>query len=311
MRIIYSSGGLGNQIMQYVFKRYREFNSGVEFLVDDTHFCFQENESKLQINKVFPNAKIKWLSDELESDVFENIAQFCVDSNDEVRLPNIFLANGIDMGVIAEENLELNQNYQFEGNYLEVNSQKLYKSQLGFISLKNGSTVDENTDNICFMGTWHDLNFGLSIQDVVLSELAFPEITDEKNLQYKDDITTKDCTIGVHVRRGDFVSSNKAKSVEEYAKIIRSVRFDLVKQGQTPAFYIFSDDLDWCKANQDNFKFGVDDHVVFIEGNNSVDTSYIDMQLMSYCDTLISLKSSSFAMASKLLSHKDITLHQF
>lgn len=311
MRILYLSGGLGSQIMQYIFKRYREFNSHTTFLIDDTHFYFPQNQEKLQINKIFPNLEFKTIKDELESDVFDSIVEMCCSSNDEVRLPNIFLANGLDISVIAEIKVDINKNYQYDGPYVEVNSKQLYTNQFGFISLANGSSIKDDDGKICFMGNWHNPEFGLAIKDVVLNELKFPELKDDKNIQYKDDISSQNYAVGVHVRRGDFVELNLAKSIEEYSKTIRKVRFDLIKQNKTPSFFIFSDDLEWCKQNKDKFKFGLDDHVVFVEGNNTVDTSYLDMQLMTYCNALISLKDSAFALSAMVLSHNDITLHQF
>ena len=63
---------------------------------------------------------------------------------------------------------------------------------------------------------------------------------------------------------------------------------------------VFSDDIEWCKENQDKMgldKFG---NTIFIEGNIE-GKNYIDLQLMSMCEGAI-LSKSAFSYLAALLN---------
>lgn len=78
------------------------------------------------------------------------------------------------------------------------------------------------------------------------------------------------------------------------------------EQSPKPAFYVFSDDVSWCKENINKLGFSDQDNVVFIEGNEPSPRNYIDMQLMTYCDYLIHDNLSSFCLAASIISEKEI-----
>lgn len=306
MRILHLSGGLGNQIMGYIFKRYREIYSGEQVLIDDSYFNISSKYNGFELDKIFPNIKLNMLKDNLDKEAWDDILNLCVESNDQVRVPDIFLANGIDICIISDEK---NSKYNFDGDLFEIHPEQLFDKPIGFVSFNSGAKVTEDTENICFMGHWNIDKFGLNIKKQIQKELAFPPLFKKENIDYKDDILSQKHSVGIHIRRGDFVQLNLNDSIEALAKSIRKVRFNLIKQNLSPAFFIFSDDLSWCKDNIDKLKLGSDDYIVFIEGNDVAWHNYIDLHLMTFCDSLISNKHSSFALAAKLISDKDISLH--
>lgn len=89
-------------------------------------------------------------------------------------------------------------------------------------------------------------------------------------------------------------------------------------RGGRPVYFIFSDDILWCKRNRHSLGFDlVKDRVVFV-AKNKKEKAYIDMQLLSMCKTLI-LCQSSFSFLAYLLNenadkyvvhHKEIVQEQ-
>lgn len=65
-------------------------------------------------------------------------------------------------------------------------------------------------------------------------------------------------------------------------------------------FFIFSDDIEWCKNNRSELGFDLPRKVVYVEGNSGAQ-SYRDLQLMSFCKGMI-LSKSAFCYLALLLS---------
>ena len=87
-------------------------------------------------------------------------------------------------------------------------------------------------------------------------------------------------TISLHVRRGDYITSNgyhPVQSIEYYQKAIEKI-------GKYDYIFVFSDDIQWCK---DNLKFN---NMIFMDGFTDVE----DLYLMSMCKHNI-IANSSFS----------------
>ena len=97
-------------------------------------------------------------------------------------------------------------------------------------------------------------------------------------------------SVSLHVRRGDYVSNAKISefhglcSKEYYEAAVKLVRSKV----RDPRFFVFSDDLDWCRRNLE-----LGDEAVFVDVNRG-DDSYNDMWLMSLCNHHI-IANSTFS----------------
>ncbi len=94
-------------------------------------------------------------------------------------------------------------------------------------------------------------------------------------------------SVSVHVRRGDYMAKGYASffgTVEPsyYTKAIQNI----VAQVEQPRFFVFSDQVSWCKAN-----LNLPGNTVFVEHNTGED-SYKDLILMSKCRHNIMANSS-------------------
>jgi len=67
-------------------------------------------------------------------------------------------------------------------------------------------------------------------------------------------------------------------------------------------YFVFSDDIDWCKTNAEELGFGfANGRVVYVEGNVK-GRNYVDIQLMSLCHWMI-ISKSAFSYLAALLNH--------
>lgn len=104
------------------------------------------------------------------------------------------------------------------------------------------------------------------------------------------DYDFSDHTCSIHVRRGDYLrlsESHPVLTMDYYDEAMRLVG------GSIEQYYIFSDDLQWCK---DNFK---GKNCVFVD-----EKDYISLFLMSRCAHHI-IANSSFSWWGAWLGHKD------
>ncbi len=97
--------------------------------------------------------------------------------------------------------------------------------------------------------------------------------------KYGDSFHGETCSI--HIRRGDYVNNGYYADIEALGYYARAISYLKSKKDITN-FFIFSDDIEWCKANfgGDNFKY--------IEGNSDIE----DLFLMASCAHNIGANSS-------------------
>lgn len=106
-----------------------------------------------------------------------------------------------------------------------------------------------------------------------------------KNIIFK---MQKSNSVCIHIRRGDFLSKQYSNmlaniaTLEYYQKAIAYIE----KEIQNPSFFVFSDDIEWCKKN-------LSIKASFIDWNIGKD-SYIDMFLMTHAKANI-IANSTFS----------------
>ena len=151
--------------------------------------------------------------------------------------------------------------------------------------------------DIYLEGYWPEERYFIEIEKTVRKEFCFPELTDQPNKDILYEINNT-CSIGVHVRRGDYQSHKNtfsmcpAKYYREASSIIKEKKINL-------HFFIFSDDIKWCKSNL-NFE----DTTTFVCVNSEKD-SYKDMMLMSNCKHQIIANSTFSWWAAWLNANPD------
>lgn len=148
-------------------------------------------------------------------------------------------------------------------------------------------------------GYWQSEKYFIGISDIIRKEFSLRYPISQKNLQYAEKINSS-MAVAIHVRRGDYVSNSHTlsvhgvSSVNYYKKAISLIRDQIAN----PEFFVFSDDIAWCKLNLPKLE-----SCSFIEGN-SVYQSQEELHLMQLCKHHI-IANSTFSWWGAWLSSGD------
>ena len=131
------------------------------------------------------------------------------------------------------------------------------------------------TDNTYIRGFWESEKFFADIKDLIREKFQFSAECFNPELLQK----VQSCnSVALHVRRGDKTSwNNFTERTYYYLQNALPKIFTLV---ENPHFFVFSDDIDWCKENLPQIH---EANYTFIEGQ----TPPQDMALMTICKNVI------------------------
>jgi hypothetical protein len=145
-------------------------------------------------------------------------------------------------------------------------------------------------------GFWQSPLYHEGIEAEIDAAFAFPRGADPRGDALLGDAAGRSL-IGVHVRRGDYMSSEALYGVcgEDYYR--RAIEV-LLEGAANPLVLFFSDDLDWCERTLSS---GLEP--VFVDWNKGED-SWKDMLMMTRCDRL-AIANSSFSWWGARLGRAD------
>ena len=136
------------------------------------------------------------------------------------------------------------------------------------------------------IGYWQSERYFAAIADTIRREVRVNAAPEGANARLLDEIAAGDA-VAIHVRRGDYVSNPAATAyhglcgLDYYQGAIRRLAGTVPQ----PHFFVFSDDLDWVRANLDT------GHPTTWVGHNT-DTPWEDLRLMAACRHFIVANSS-------------------
>lgn len=282
MKIQFLNGGLANQIFQYIFVRFAELYHPVEaWYFDDSFFFVNHMHNGYELEKVF-GIKANLLSNYFDPDVWKEII---ARKKEGVSLPQTILDMGMPI-VMLTETLNYKRHNPFNGQVSLIRANQFCPE-----------IITQQEDNTYYHGYWINKNWLGQYKQEILSELTFPQLTDENNLRYADMINNC-CSVGIHVRRGDFIELGWDLSAEYYRENCEKV----LENHPEAKFFIFTDDLAWCKENAEISGFNLSADTTYITGNTN-GKNYIDLQLLSMCRGII-MSNSSFCYLAALLSNQ-------
>lgn len=149
-------------------------------------------------------------------------------------------------------------------------------------------------ESIYYHGYWINCHWYLNVRDSIVSDLCFPE-PDEYN-RHLCLAMEKGISIGVHVRRGDFVSLGWTTATSFYHEAVTRMK-SVFEQAH---FFVFSDEPQWCREHAQELGFSPEDTVSFPDQNTGA-KSFWDMYHMTRCSHLI-ISNSSFSYLAALLN---------
>ena len=127
-------------------------------------------------------------------------------------------------------------------------------------------------DNIYLWGYFGSEKFFKSVKKIIQKEFSLKDENKQKIKPLLEKISREN-SVSLHVRRGDVLTLKDAYilPLDFYKNAVDVIK----KKTKNPKFYIFSDDLEWCRKNFEDFGVPME----FVEGNEG----YEDLELMKSC----------------------------
>lgn len=236
MVIVKIWGGLGNQLFQYSFGKYlsAKLNTPVKYDIQVTNSLSSFVQRDLALSHF---------------DVHIDIATEA-EVNEKKYFRNIHLAR-------LERKLAQQFPFLFRQHIVEHNA----PGPAGSMHFN---------DNCYYEGYWQSYNYLTPVESELRKELTIKQSPGQQVAGLLAAIHGSP-SAGIHVRRSDYLTHQHfiTCDMQYYEKAIQHL------QQISPGikFYIFSDDMPWCKENFTGVEF------VFVEGNRH----YEDMYLMANC----------------------------
>lgn len=135
------------------------------------------------------------------------------------------------------------------------------------LALKNGVTLK---------GYFQSEKYFKDIEPVIREEFRFRHVYDENDADYVYQQIRDKNSVGIHVRRGDYIGSRIHFDLSDSDYYSNSIKY-MKENLSNPIFFIFSDDIEWCRNNLSSPEF------FFVDLESSKENPIIDMSLMSVC----------------------------
>lgn len=262
MIIVRYLGGLGNQMFQYAFSVALKMKSQKVVLADYSDYERNKHHNGYELMRVFG---------------IENKAA----TKSQIRKYTCLFSNGF------LQSIYIKLSKLRPGDIKERGSHKYYSK---IIELHKDGYYD---------GFWQSYKYFDEYRDILVNDFCFPPFHG-KNKDLEESIKYSSTSISIHVRRGDYLKAALYKGLcqlDYYKTAIEKITNIL--EGPIH-FYIFSNDIHWCKKYIIDF-LG-DNAYTFVDWNIGLD-SYRDMQLMSICRGNI-IANSSFSWWAAYLNDR-------
>lgn len=284
MRIQYFNGGLANQVFQYIFYRFNEIRHPKKdvWFLDDSFFYFKKEHNGYELERIF-GVKPNLLSSQFDNAAWDSIIKTRKEGK---SVAEFFRVAGMPVIMLAETDNYQKTN-QFNGQLYRVPANEF---------LPEITDLNLPLNHILYYhGYWINRDWLYTYRDIILKELQFPAITEVHNLTYAKAIQNS-FSVGIHIRRGDYVTLGWDMEKEYYLNASKQ----MLENAPDLTYFVFSDDLLWCKENADALGLTFAKDVIYVEGNTG-ESSFRDLQLMTMCKGLI-MSNSAFCYLAALLN---------
>ena len=138
------------------------------------------------------------------------------------------------------------------------------------------------------------------VEDEVKKVFKFSPFDDDKNSELSEIILNTE-SVAIHARVVHFEYGMKDILARDYYS--KAVSFIKSRVRKPLSFFVFSDNVDWCKENCD--KLGIDGNDVTFIDHNKGENAFRDMQLMSLCKHIVIPNSTFSWWAGFLINNPD------
>jgi hypothetical protein len=251
-------GGLGNQMFQYAAARALAIKCGCPVRVDITAF------KTYQIHNGFELKKFALDRETLRLDCSQDEAPKQEIGHSKFSVSKLMRYVSRKLNTI-KPNFYLEKDFSYDADLLN------------------------QSPPVTIEGYWQSYKYFPDIRDQLLEDFCLLESPTGLNEELVKKIS--ECnSVSIHIRRGDYVSNANANfyhgicGLDYYQHAIDKIE----SITSDPTYFIFSDDIDWCRQNLKLSK-----EPTFIAHNQGAN-SHFDMHLMSLCKHNI-IANSSFS----------------
>lgn len=254
MKIVKIDSGLGNQMFQYALYLKLRFIYGDMVKIDINSFNYNSFHNGYELDKVF-----------------------------NVSSPTSDLEESFRAG--AKNSIYYSSNF-LKKLHFKIALYKYCFCRTGFRNSITFFCDYSNPKSKFYVGGWQSEKYFKDISSVIRRTFKFPGLN-KINSEIAYEISNSN-SVSIHVRRGDYLNAENITFQNcctpiYYKNAINRIKNEVVN----PKFYVFSNDIAWCREN-----LGLED-ARYIDWNKGKE-SYRDMQLMSLCKHNI-IANSSFS----------------
>lgn len=278
MIIIKYRGGLGNQMFQYAFglamqKRYPE----AEIKADISHYHMLNEHNGFELEKVFHLSV-----PQIENAELKRISPYYVPSKAYAYLPKKI-----------RQMIARNLQYKYYEIQKKKKSEVYYKQE--YHNTYEKEVFSLSTDRDWYLdGLWQDIRYFRECENEVRTAFQFKNESafNPFDTECLSQIMNSN-SVGIHVRRGDFVNSKfDICTMDYYKDAVRKV----LEQIEMPQFFLFTDDREYVEK-----EFAWLEPKIIIK--HSIEESILDMEMLSNCHHKI-ISNSTFAFWSAWLGNR-------
>lgn len=252
MKIVKMKGGLGNQMFQYAYAKLLSKNANEEVKLDYSAYDALDEDSIRKPRIIRFNIELTAaLQDELQS--------VCIFKHTGNSLSFRYKV------MIFLENM-LNKRY-----FLEKNRAYIEPKLIEHIKY--------------YDGYWQSWKYVYEVLDELLTEFLPTESLSKKTMGFLENIK-KQNAVFVGVRKGDYSLELEHYGVYD-STYYQHAMGEIEKRVDNPVFYIFSNDISWCKNNLD---FNNHD-IIYREPEDQTD-DFEELMLMASCKHAIIVNST-------------------
>lgn len=252
MRIVKFKGGLGNQMFQYAYAKLVEKHTGDTVKLD---YSAYENLDGDMVRK----PRIMRFALTLPAAEKADIAKIC-----KLRHKGNSLSFWYKVKVFLES--KLNKHYAFEPNRAYIDPKKL-----------------EN--KLYFDGYWQSWRYVDEVREILKKDFVSTQPLSEKTQGFQKKMQGENAVF-VGVRKGDYTAE-----IEHYGSFdsnyYQKAMAKIEQTVENPVYYVFSNDVQWCKDNMD---WG-GRTVIYREPEDQTD-DFEELMLMASCKHAIIVNST-------------------
>ncbi|EKO3971242.1 alpha-1,2-fucosyltransferase [Vibrio fluvialis] len=168
-------------------------------------------------------------------------------------------------------------------------------------SIKYVDKIDQCKSGAFLDGYWQNPRYFSQIKSELVQDFLPKAPLSAPALAWKTHIEQSSTPVSLHVRRGDYVDNAHTNSVHGTCGLdyYRAAVNKVLETVENPTFYVFSDDIEWCKEN-----LGSLGQLVYIDDTQS---AIDDLMLMSFCQHHI-IANSTFSWWAAWLGDDGLTI---